>query len=125
MTVAPTGMLTRKIQFQLSRSVRTPPSSTPAVPPPERTKPKMPIAFARSAGSVNMIIVSESATTDTTAPPRPCTARAPTRNSCEPARPQASEASVNTDSPMRKSRRWPKRSPSRPPRRRKPPKVIR
>jgi hypothetical protein len=70
-TATPTGMLTRKIQFQLSRSVRTPPRSTPAVPPPERTKPKMPIAFARSAGSVNMIIVNDRATTDTTAPPRP------------------------------------------------------
>jgi EmrB/QacA subfamily drug resistance transporter len=33
-----------------------------AVPPPERTKPKTPIAFARSAGSVNRTMISESAT---------------------------------------------------------------
>ena len=47
-----------------------------ATPPPERTKPKTPIAFARSAGSVKRIMISESATAETTAPPRPCTARA-------------------------------------------------
>ena len=41
------------------------------------------------------------------------------------ARPQASDASVNSVMPARKSRRCPKRSPSRPPRRRKPPYVSR
>ena len=61
----------------------TPPSSTPTVPPPESTKPKMPIAFARSAGSVKRVMISESATAETIAPPRPCTARAPTSNSCD------------------------------------------
>ena len=63
------------------------------LPPPEATKPKMPIALARSAGSVKSVIISESATAETTAAPRPCTARAPIRSSCEFARPQASEAS--------------------------------
>ena len=61
----------------------TPPSSTPIEPPPEATKPKMPIAFARSAGSVKRVIISESATAETTAPPTPCTARAPISISCE------------------------------------------
>ena len=42
-----------------------PPSSTPSDPPPEATKPKTPIAFARSAGSVNSIIISDSATAET------------------------------------------------------------
>jgi hypothetical protein len=46
-------------------------------PPPEATKPKTPIAFARSPGSVKIVIISESATADTTAPPTPCTARGP------------------------------------------------
>ena len=63
------------------------------LPPPAATKPKMPIAFARSAGSVNSVIISESATAETTAPPRPCTARATISISCELASPQASEAS--------------------------------
>ena len=75
-TSTPIGTLTRKIQCQLRTSVRMPPRSTPMLPPPEATKPKMPIAFARSAGSVKSVIISESATAETTAPPRPCTARA-------------------------------------------------
>ena len=41
------------------------------------------------------------------------------------ARPQASEASVKSAIPIRNSRRWPKRSPSRPPSSRKPPNVSR
>ena len=121
----PTGMLTRKIQCQLRASVSTPPRSTPIVPPPERTKPKMPIAFARSAGSVNSVMISERATADTTAPPSPWTARDATNISCEVDSPQARDASVKRLMPIRNSRRGPKRSPSRPPRSRKPPKVSR
>ena len=79
-TATPIGMLTRKIQCQSRTSVRMPPSSTPIEPPPEATKPKMPIAFARSAGSVKRIMVSESDTAEATAPPRPCTARAAIRS---------------------------------------------
>ena len=41
------------------------------------------------------------------------------------ATPQTSEAPVKSAMPIRNSRRWPKRSPSRPPRSRKPPKVSR
>ena len=50
------------------------------LPPPAATKPKTPIALARSAVSVNRLIISESETAETTAPPRPCTARAATRS---------------------------------------------
>ena len=70
-TATPIGRLTRKIQCQSSVSVRTPPSSTPMEPPPEATKPKTPIALARSAGSVKRFIVSESETAEATAPPTP------------------------------------------------------
>ena len=66
-----------------------PPSSTPIDPPPEATKPKTPIAFARSAGSVNSIIISDSATAETIAPPTPCTARAITSISCDVASPHS------------------------------------
>ena len=41
------------------------------LPPPAMTNPKTPIALARSAGSVNRFMISESATAETTAPPRP------------------------------------------------------
>ena len=49
-TAMPIGTFTRKIQCQLKRPVSTPPRSTPTAPPPDITKPKTPIAFARSAG---------------------------------------------------------------------------
>ena len=124
-TAIPIGRFTRKIQFQANRSVSTPPSSTPAVPPPESTKPKMPIAFARSAGSVKIVMIRERATTETIAPPKPCSALAATRKPCELARPQASESVVKIASPNRNRRRRPNRSLSRPPSRRKPPKVSR
>ena len=124
-TAMPIGMLTRKIQCQSSVSVRMPPSSTPIEPPPEATKPNTPIAFARSAGSVKRVIISESATADATAPPTPCTARAAMSRPWEVARPQHSDATVNSVIPARNSRRWPYRSPRRPPRSRKPPNVSR
>ena len=41
------------------------------LPPPAATNPKTPIAFARSAGSVNRVIISESDTAETIAPPTP------------------------------------------------------
>ncbi len=124
-TSAPTGRLTRKIQCQLSTSVSTPPSSTPATPPAERTKPKMPMAFARSACSVKSVITRESATAETSAPPSPCTARAATSWPCDVASPQARDAAVKSEMPTRNMRRCPNRSPSRPPSRRNPPKVSR
>ncbi|CFM14915.1 Uncharacterised protein [Bordetella pertussis] len=81
------------------------------------------MARARSAGSVNSVMISDRATAETTAPPRPCTARAATSMACPWAIPQASEASVNSVRPARNMRRWPSRSPSRPPSSRKQPKV--
>jgi hypothetical protein len=124
-TAIPIGTFTRKIQCQFRASVRIPPSSTPIVPPPAATKPKTPIAFARSVGSVKSVTISESATAEAMAPPRPCTAREPTRSACEVASPQLSEARVKTATPIPNSRRWPKRSPSRPARSRNPPNVSR
>ena len=82
-----------------------PPSSTPIEPPPDATKPKTPIALARSAGSVNRFIISDSETAEATAPPTPWTARAVTRKPWEFARPQHSEAIVNSVMPARNRRR--------------------
>src|SRR5512132_290839 len=124
-TRTPTGTLTRKIQCQSRASVRMPPRRTPSEPPPEATKPKMPIAFARSVGSVKSVIISERATAETTAPPTPCTARAEISIACEFAKPHTADATVNRATPAMNSLRCPKRSPSLPPRSRKPPKVIR
>jgi len=68
-------------------------------------------------------MIRESATAETTAPPSPCTARAAMSGTCALASPQASEASVKRVIPSRNSRRCPNKSPSRPPSKRKPPKV--
>ena len=99
--------MTRKIQCQLIVSVRIPPSTTPRLPPPAATKPKMPIAFARSPGSVNRLTISESETAEAIAPPTPCTPRAAIRKPWEVASPHASEASVKAVIPIRNSFRWP------------------
>ena len=87
------------------------------------TKPKKPIAFARSPGSVNRPMISARATADTAAPPRPWTARPTTSRPALGARPQATELSVKATTPPRNTRLLPYRSPSRPDSSRKPPKV--
>lgn len=104
-TTTPTGTFTRKIQCQLRRSVSTPPSSTPAAPPPDSTNPKMPIAFARAAGSWKSVITSASATEDTSAPPSPCAAREPVSIPCVVETPHSTDAAVNVTTPSRNSRR--------------------
>ncbi len=70
-------------------------------------------------------MISESATAETTAPPSPCTARAATSMPWLVASPHVIEASVKSVTPPRNMRRCPNRSPSRPPRSRKPPNVSR
>ena len=61
----PIGTFTRKIQCHEKSPVSTPPSRTPTAPPPDITKPKTPIALARSPGSVNRPMISASATAET------------------------------------------------------------
>ena len=70
-TATPIGTLTRKIQCQSSRLVSTPPRSTPMLPPPAATNPNTPIALARSVGSTKSDTMSDRATAEATAPPKP------------------------------------------------------
>ena len=67
----------------------------------------MPIAFARSPGSVNRLTISDSETAEAIAPPTPWTPRAAIRKPWEVASPHASEASVKSVIPIRNSFRWP------------------
>ncbi|HTI34139.1 MAG TPA: hypothetical protein VL422_10720 [Miltoncostaea sp.] len=85
----------------------------------------MPIAFARSAGSLKSVISSDSATAETSAPPRPWIARDPTSIPWVVERPHITDATVNATMPIRNILRCPKMSPRRPPRSRKPPNVSR
>jgi hypothetical protein len=91
------------------------------LPPPAATKPKKPIAFARSPGVVKRPIMSARETAEAVAPPRPCTARAATSIPCDVESPQTSDASVKRTIPPMNSFRAPRKSPSLPPSSRKPP----
>ena len=77
------------------------------LPPPAATNPITPIALARSPGSTNSVITSDSATAATIAPPTPCTARAATSSLCAVERPQATDDAVNSTRPVRNSLRCP------------------
>ena len=121
----PTGTLTKKIQCQLIDSVSTPPASRPTEPPAEATNAYTPIAFAWSRGSGNIVTIMPRITAELIAPPMPCTNRAATSISWLCARPHSSEATVNTPSPARNTRRRPIRSPSRPASSSSPPNAIR
>ena len=75
------------------------------LPPPEATKPMIPIAFARSAGSVKSVITSDNDTAEAIAPPTPCTARAPTSIHLRRRDAAGERGKVKSVIPTRKSRR--------------------
>src|SRR5215471_5772626 len=101
-----------------------PPKSTPAAAPPPATAPQTPSALFRSAPSSNVVVMIESVAGATSAAPTPCTLRDATSIAVELESPHASEAAVKIATPSIKIKRRPSRSAQRPPRSRKPPKVI-
>ena len=72
----PIGTLTNSTHSQPAYSVSMPPSSTPAAPPEPATAPQTPSALLRSAPSANITVTSDSAAGESSAAPRPWTARA-------------------------------------------------
>jgi len=72
---------------------------------------------------VKVVVMIESAAGEMMAAPRPWTARAAISCASLPDRPPASEARPNRINPLMNIRRRPRRSASRPPSSRKPPKV--
>src|SRR3954447_24104043 len=119
----PIGRLMKKTQRQLRYSVRMPPRSRPAAPPPAAIALQTPSAFVRSAPSSNVRVTIASAAGETSAAPRPWSARPPMSMPDDCATPLISDAPVKSARPARKSRCVPKRSAARPPRSRKPPKT--
>ena len=75
----PIGTLMKKIQFQFTCSVSRPPTSGPIASAIAETPAQMPIALPRSRGG-NVAVMIESVAGFISAPPRPCTTRAPIRN---------------------------------------------
>ncbi len=119
------GRLTKKIQCQLRAWVITPPASRPIEAPAEATKLKTPMAFAWSAGSVNIVMIMPRMTEEVMAPPAPWMKRETTSTVWSCARPHAIEDTVKRAMPARKTFFRPIRSPSRPASRSSPPKAIR
>ena len=103
--------------------MRTPPISTPAAAPLPPTAPQAPSALFRSAPSVKVTEMIESAAGVTIAAPKPCTPRAAISIPDDVESPQTSEAAPKIASPVMKTMRRPIRSAARPPSRRKPPYV--
>ena len=116
-------MLIRKIQCQLSASVRTPPSTWPIEAPAAPVKAKTPSALARSRGSGNSVTRMPRLTAEDAAPPTPCAKRAATSIAGEVAAPATAEAARNSAMPARNIRLRPSRSPSRPASSSRPPKA--
>jgi hypothetical protein len=77
--------------------------------------PYTPNAFARSSGSVNVVVRIESAAGARTAAKPPCTARAPTSTSKLGAAPPTADAPAKPSRPATKVRLRPMRSLIRPP----------
>ena len=98
-----------------------PPSSRPNAAPPAAIALQTPSAFARSSPSANVVVMIDSAAGDTSAAPRPCSARQAMSISPDCDSPLASDATVKITTPARKMRLRPNRSPARPPSSRNPP----
>ena len=114
----------KKTHDQLSALVSAPPSSTPAAPPLPETAPQMPSARLRSRPSAKVVIRIDSAAGETSAAPRPWSARKAISEPSDHARPSSRELAVKIASPTMNRRRRPSRSAIRPPRSSTPPKKI-
>ena len=98
--LSPTGMLRKKIHSQLRRSVKMPPSSTPAAAPKPPTAPQTPSAMLRSLPSAKVVMRIDRAAGAMIAAPRPWMARAPISDGSFHASAARSEADVNTTRPI-------------------------
>src|SRR4029079_3728498 len=115
----------KKIHSQPRPSVIGPPTSHAAVAPTPPIAAQMPSALLRSAPSANVVATIDSAVGVMIAAAMPCTTRAATSASTDPASPHASEASANSAVPVMNTRRRPSRSAARPPSSKRPPKLSR
>jgi hypothetical protein len=115
---SPIGTLTNSTQRQLRPLVRIPPISTPAAQ--LATAPQIPRARLRSAPSLNVTVMIDSAAGATIAAPRPWTARAAISQPADWAIPPANEAREKTTRPSMNMRRPPIRSATRPTEQEKP-----
>ncbi len=112
MAAMPTGMLIQKTPRQPAESTSAPPMTGPSATDRPKTEPQKPIALARSAGSVNVLVTIAIATGLSMDPPIACRARNATSQPRLGAREQASEPRVKTTRPTWNTVRRPTRSPT-------------
>ena len=98
------GMLAYRHQRQSRYSVKAPPASSPRAPPAAAMPPQIPNALARSFGSVNVTVSSDSAAGPSSAPNPPWRARATSSVSKPFAAPPSADAAVKPSSATRKVR---------------------
>ena len=106
----PTGMLTQKIPRQPTLSTSTPPRGGPAAMDNPNTPPQMPMARARSRGSVKVLAMIDTATGFIIEPPTAWIMRNATSQPRPGARLHSSEPTVKMASPIWNTLRRPNRS---------------
>ena len=114
MATMPTGTLTKKIQFQPTCWVRSPPTSGPIASASAETPAQIPIAVPRCRGG-KVAAMIESVAGFISAAPTPCATRAAISISPLVASPQPSDARVKMAMPTTKRSRRPYASASLPP----------
>ena len=97
--------------------------TVPDVPPSPAMPPQMPSAFIRSRGSGNSSAISPSDAGAASASPAPCANLLVTSIAGLTAAPHVADATANTATPHRNSRRRPRMSASRPPSSSNPPAI--
>src|SRR5437899_4704931 len=113
--IAANTRLTYRHQRHDRYSVSTPPMISPTALPPAATEPKTPKARPRSRWLVNVLTRVPRAAGARTAPKAPCSARAATRTTNEPAAPPIAEAIAKPTRLVMNTHLRLKMSPSRPP----------
>src|SRR6266850_987986 len=113
--IAANTRLTYRHQRHDRYSVSAPPRISPMALPPAATEPKTPKARPRSRWLVNVLTRVPRAAGARTAPKAPCSARAATRTTNEPAAPPIAEAIAKPTRLVINTHLRLKMSPSRPP----------
>ena len=116
---SPTGTLTQKIPRQPTDAISAPPRTGPSARLTPNTLPQIPIARARSAGSVKVLLMIDNATGLSIDPPIACSTRNATSQPSPGARLHSSEPRMNSTRPVWNILRRPTRSPVEPDRIRK------
>ena len=103
-------MLIQKMERHPTVVTSRPPTTGPRAMLTPMTAPQTPIAWARSRGSVKVLVMIDMATGFSIEPPIAWTIRKATRRPRLGARLHSIEPATNTNRPMTKVRRRPKRS---------------